>query len=511
VAAEAHAVIASRLGLVALALASVTLALVLTFGGAAPRTVDRALFPGFDPAQVTAIRWAGAGHDVAVARSPNGWTVAAVPPRGDGTISADAATVADVLAALRGASWHRREDDARVAGPTRVTVSLSGGRDDSFAIAAEIPGADQAWIVNAERAYLVDGWVVRALAPDPLELHVRWPLAGAASAQILEVGELRIEGDPPRMGALRLDRELVRALVNAVAALEVVALAPGPTGELDPVDRVTVATADVSIAPVGACGPDRVFVAGTTGPGCVARAQWRAILDAAAALHGPADRIVDRHPLASDPRRIVLPGGAVIDRSRRPQIDGRDADPDRVKELVDALEAAAQPVPRPTTPAIGSISADALVLEIYDHVVARPGEPIALSTSSEAWAAIQRPASAYRDPTRWVEEPTTITEIAIDGVRHQRGAVVGEWTSAADPSLVETAVIAIATLRAPFGPAPVAVAHRVEVVVTPPAGPKITHHLELGPITNSGCSGRADGEPVVVPLAICTAITAAAR
>jgi hypothetical protein len=360
------------------------------------------------------------------------------------------------------------------------------------------------WILRDDKALLVDGWVARALVPEPLALHVRAPLAAAPRANELRSDDVRIAGRPRRARGALVDAELAHAIERAMAELQLVALGPqtGPAPE-------SAAGADAqTVRVVGACGDHRLAVRSeVTGEGCVERAAWEAIAAAAAPLRGPPDAWIERRPLPSLPQQLVLADGGRLDLAKRPQLDGKDADPDRVAELAAALATRAEPAPLPAGKPTGSLTAGDVALDLYEHVLARRGEPIALRPTAEAWAAITRPSSSYRDPTRWLEEPTTISSITIDGVTYKRGAVLGEWPGAADPTLVEALATAIATVRAPAA-APAPYEHHIDFIVTPPAGAPVSHHLDVGRLTPQGCAGRADGQPVTLPLAICTAVGA---
>ena len=492
--------IASRIGLAVLAAIAVVAALLVAFGHRAGPG-DRDVFPGFDADAITQVTWTRPGQPPVVAKNDGGrWMIA--QPAGH----ADDATISDFLAAMRGARWHRSAGGS-AAGAVRVRVSAQG---HDFDVGQPLEGVDQVWLVVDGRALLVDGWVARALAPDVLALRERHLLGDAATSPHIAVDALVLAGQPRRLGEVWLDPAIVHDLEDAMTQLELVALEPSSTTVAD-ADRMKVATHDLEVTAAGTCAGDRVFVHATIGDGCVEGAAWHAIADRAAPLRGPPDKIVDRRPLPFDPPRLVLPGGAKLDLVRRPQLDGKDADPDRVGELLTALHTPAEVAPMPSGAPYGSIVAGDLTIDIYELLVARRGEPVALRPTLKAWQTIFRPASAYRDPTRWREEPTTISALTIDRTTYQRGAVIGEWKGAADPSLIEALATAAAVVVAPEGPAPAKVEHRVDVQVTPPAGAPVTHHLEVGALGKSGCPGRADGQPVVLPLALCTAVVAAAR
>jgi len=132
---------------------------------------------------------------------------------------------------------------------------------------------------------------------------------------------------------------------------------------------------------------------------------------------------------------------------------------------------------------------------------------------------LTRPARALRDPTRWIEEPTSMTELVVDGRTYRRGAVIGEWTRTppgplagpVDAALVEAVASALGTLRAPdLAAPPRRIAHRVTIHVAPPAGDAVTHTLALGPVGPDGCRALVDDAPALVPLPACTAVVALA-
>jgi hypothetical protein len=488
VAPEARVVIASRTGLVALAAIAVALAIVVAIGGRGPQVVDRSLVPGLDVDAITSVRFNHGDQAIEIF--------------GDNRRAA----LDKVFTALRGGRWHRRSNRATAGAPrTRVTI-FAGDRTVQLDIGAALAGTNQTWIAREGDAVLVDDWIAAALDLDRIDLVDRQPLASAGTSEILRVDSLELRGHPRRLAGLVTDAGLVHALEVACAAVEITAVASQPA---DAHPDATVALDHVVVDGVGPCDgkPElELVLRKPVDAGCVDRARWQAVLDAAAALRRPPEQIVERRPVPIDPKQLVLADGGKVDRTKRPQIDGHDADPDRVAELIAALAAPAEPVALPQGKPSGSIVAGDFTLDLYDRVLARRGEPVALRPTREAWAIITRVSSALREPTRWIEEPTTISQITIDGTTYTRGASLGAWTGARDSALVDAAVTAIATLRAPTGPAPARIEHKLELVVTPPAGPPITHRLELG----SQCAARADGQPVTLPLAACTAVIAAA-
>jgi hypothetical protein len=252
-----------------------------------------------------------------------------------------------------------------------------------------------------------------------------------------------------------------------------------------------------------------------TGDGCVETASWeRALALLSQCAGGPADSVVDPRPAAIDAVKLRLADGALLDRTAQPRVNDRAADPERVAELLHALGDPATPVASRTTTTIATIGVTdrrgtSIELELHDdHTLARHGEPISLRPSLDAWTVLTRPSVQIVDATRWLEEPTTIAAITVDGWTFSRGAVIGEWTGAQDSELVEVLASGLATMRAPAGPLPAYVEHHIELVIEPPGGARITHRIDVGGATAGGCPARIDGEGAQVSLATCTAIVA---
>jgi hypothetical protein len=366
---------------------------------------------------------------------------------------------------------------------------------------------------------LVDDWVAAALAPTPLALRITTPLARAPAARELMLGsDVLLVGHPWRQDVprqLRLAPAWSSRLDELLTAIEIVALPPsaplpGPARTVLRVDD-TVLTSD------GACDDlgHQLLVRSSLGDGCVDAAAWsRAVAWVEQAAGDATAALVDLRPAAVDATRIQLRDGATLDRRGRPMIDGRPADPDRVAELVTALAAPAQLVALPKTTATATMAVTArdgetIALDLYaDRVLARHGESVALALTPAAWASLTPASAELLDTTRWAEEPTTIASIAVDGAVFARGAVIGEWTGGGDGELLEALASALAIVRAPSGPPPQAVEHRVELRVTPPAGASVTHHVDVGTVTAHGCAARVDDTAVVLPLATCTAVVA---
>jgi hypothetical protein len=447
VAPEARAMIASRAGLAVLAAIAIVLAALVAFEPhRAPQ--DRALAPGLDVAQLRELQW----DHVKLVRDDHGWAWVAPPGR------AEPATIDAVLAALRGARWHRRAP--REAAGKLGAILAAGGR--TFEIGGHLEGADQTWIAREGDAVLVDDWVVRALAPDPLALRVRHPFTHAP---------------PAPTATYRVDPRYYRTRDEAYQAIEILALPPCPDG-------------DVLIHP-------------PSGDGCVDAKQWRDV-------DPPGPPPPDLRPVPFAPQRIEFADHSVLDLAKRPQLDGHDADPDRTAELVAVLTEATHPVQTPVTKPTSTITVsspkDSVTLDLdeHTHTLSRHGEPSGLLLKPDAWSVLARPTSALRDTSRWLEDAATISAITIDGNTFRRGATLGAWTDARDPALVEALATALAALRAPTGPAPANIDHTIELAITPPAGAPTKHRLELG----AHCAALADGQPVALPLAACTAAVA---
>lgn len=498
--------IASGRGLAVLAAIAVALlVLVLVSGPRGTEPADRSLVPGFDADRVVELQFRHGDQRFVVRRAGDEWRI----PSSNAV--ADPAAVDAVFTALRGGRWHRRASRG-VAGATRATLVVGG---TTFDVGVELPGTGQTWLVrDGSEALLVDSWIAAALSRDELAMRERHPLDCASASAITAVtaaGTLRIEGSrlvEPR--PMWLDDGWLASLADACARVEIRSLAGKRTGT--PGLRVV---ANGELMRVGTCTDrSQVYVETGVGAGCVAEADLDALTDA---LRDP---VVDRHPLPIEPAMLVLADGRTLELTGSPHFAGGDADPDRVRELVAALRAPGNAVvARPTAkPAATLIARDRtgleITLELWDHVIARAGEPSAIAIDPVAWTTITRPTSLLRDPTLWREDATTISAVTIDGVTYRRGAVLGEWTrepaGVIDAGLVDALVEALATVRAPAGPPPHVAGHRLTVTITPPAGSPVTHTLEVGAQAASGCAARVDGKPVVLPLPLCTAVLALA-
>ncbi len=478
--------IGSTRGLIALAAIAVALAIAVAVHHTAD-PVDRAILPGFT-GDAHELRWQRAVGDMAITRVGDRWMM--------GTRTLDAVAIDGVLAALRGAHWHRRAERAR-AGAVHATLFVDGR---AVSIGESIAGVDQTWLVIDNRAELVDGWVARALEPQPIALVDREPFAAAASSD-LRVGDLALTGTPKRSRLGVVSPARVAALVRALAAIELVRL---PTLAAA---GTTVTLGSRSIVVGGKCAADSPLLSlhAATGDGCLEPAAWQAVIDAATALGSP--DALDPRPAGFAIARVQLPDGAL--ELAKPA----GLDPDRVAELVAALATPGELVAPPAGAPLRSIAitprgGDLIWLDVFADAVQRRGEPRAIRVTRAALATLARPARSFADATRWAEDPASITRIVVDGVTYDRGATLGEW-SHGDAALVSALAEALAIVRAPDEPAPdgFRAAHRIEVTFAPRVGAPTTHRLEIG----AGCHATIDGIDALAPMPLCMAAAALAH
>jgi len=508
-------VIANRTAVIVAWVIAAALAGALLLGGGREAPRERTLVPGLDPAAIVAFEWRGP-RGFRIERDPasaTGWRW--IDPSAD----ADRQAIEDVMAALRGAQWHRRAEPAAAGalGTTLVIEAPTGQTTLAIQISIGQPlGDEQRWLVVGDHALLVDAWVARALAPDPVAFRVR-PFARVAQAAQLEVGSFELAGSPRRITKLAgMPIELyasvpaVDQLERALAEISIVAI---PNGKV-PVDtnyRGTRIALDGKLVAVeaGMCPvPDRAHHAifgPSIGPSCVTEEAWQRMLGAAAVFDLPTEpaaraatlaALVERRPSPVEPSSVTFADGQRLELGRRPRVvepgppNGRDADPERVAELLAVLATPAEPVALPSAPPTGRLVVTgardlAIELAIYPGgIVARAREPIALRVGDGSAAILARGGAAYVDRTLWSEEPTTVRSLQVGGVVYTRGAVVGEWTRSpagrVDAAAVEQLVGLLAVPRArgdaaaPVDPMPVI------LTIAPPAGAGFERTLLLG-------------------------------
>jgi len=568
--------IATRRGLVVL----VTLAVVLVIAvvidlGRTRAPDDRALVPGFDPDRVTELVWERADQAaIRVVRDGETWRTRTSSPRDPDAAShvpVDPSAVGEVLAALRGARWHRR------GAPPSVHATLTivaGSERDVVGIGEPIAGTEQAWLADDGRGVVVDSWVARALDRDLLALRIKAPLADIRRAQTIVIEgnagglvQIRVGGSPRRLeapGGFALAADIAGDLERALSEVTIVRLPDGPATA----HGLTISTTDergarsdraaAHLILGGSCpgAPELVAVSGTDGDGCVERAAVAAVEHAIGRLRQPPDAIVERRPVPFEPRRIVLADTVELDTTAL-RVGDAPADPARVAELLAALAAPADVVAVPAKPAIQHLvvtgsAGTTITLDLFaDHVLARHGEPVALRPAPGAWNLLVRPSRELRDVTLWLEEPTTITTLRIDDVSYQRGAVIGDWTrrpagasgakptdakpadakpadarpadarpadarpADAKPADARTLEALVALLAAPrslgFVDDPIAIAHRVTLVITPPIGAPTEHVLALGAPRPAGCPARVERDAILLPAVVCAQVVTLAN
>lgn len=421
-------------------------------------------------------------------------------------------TALDALrAALRGAKWHRRAA-AGVAQPLRGELQVG---DVRIGIGRQLAGADQAWLVIRGDAFLVDGWVARALWPDPVALRVRRPFA-TVEGQLVEHDNVGLLGRLQVRPVHRwINDSTYTALTRALMDIEIVALDGTRT---TPQRRIRVGETEVT--EMGTCPPNRVFITTTVGDGCIERAAWDTALSAFDALRlAGTQSVIDTRPAPFSPSEIVFADAGVLQVAKA-QLANDPIDRERMNDLLTALATPADIVERPPGAPRSTLELRGpatVTLELYAGAIVRRGESFALKPPVEAMAVIARPASALRINVLWREDPITLTSMTVDGVTYTRGAVLGEWTrepaGTVDADLLEAVAETVATLAGPPGPAPSRVAHRLSIRITPPAGTSRTHELHLGPPGATSCSARIDGNAVqldAADVALCAAVAALA-
>lgn len=487
--------IASRNGvLVAWAIAGV-LAVILLLTGGTHAPSDRTLVPGLQPTAITALAWDGP-RGFRIEKTATGWRWT------DPVSDADAQAIDDVLAALRGASWHRRAEVAAAGAVTTTLVIETGATKTSIGIGQPL-GDEQRWLVVGEHALLVDAWVSRALAPDPVVFRVH-PFVRVAQADQIEVGSFAIAGQPRRITKLAglpiellANEALVDQLERALGDVQIVAL---PQGKV-PVDtnyRGTRIALDGKLVAVeaGMCpAPDRqhhAIFGPRIGPSCVSEAAWQRMTETAAMFDAPGDQrqaalaaLIERRPVPFEPIGITLGDRSTLDLGKRPRVkqpadpSAHEADPDRVVELLGVLMTPAEPVALPASEPTATLVITGprgvrIELQLFaGGIVGRRNEPIGLRVGDGSMAILGRGGASYVDRTLWSEEPTTIRSLKLGSVTYTRGVVVGEWTrtptGAFDPASVEQLVGLLAVPRA-TGDGRASGGIAVTLSIVPPAG-----------------------------------------
>ena len=518
--------ISTRRGLLVLLVIAILLgawlARAVTRERAAP--VDRAIVPGLDAARVSELVWdGGSRRGGKVTAEPNGgWRWES----GASQAAADGGVVRDVLAALRAARWHRRSSASAAGEVTSRLTVIADGSSTTIGIGRPLEGSEQQWLVVRENALLVDRWVVRALAPDPLAVRVRHVIEDVMAVKRIAIDRgdvhLRLEGPPLRLVApfvLLPKQDVTGALTRALEALEIVGL----SRDARSVDLALSIHAGTQLRFAPACpdDPTRAWLSSDAGNGCITREAYDDVVRAVAMLEQPPAELAERRLVPFDVELVVLADRARLDVARRPAIDGKSADTEAVMELLAALAAPAQILDASGGAAQGQLlvtvkGGAVFAIELLgDGVVRRAGEPLVLRLAPAAYAALNRRAADFADRALWTEEPSTISELVIDGITYRRGAVVGEWTRVpAGPvngARIEALVAALAEVRDAPAPASLTKRHDVALVVTPPAGAAVRHELVVGAPHQSGCPAYAGQVAVSLPAKVCAEIAALAR
>ncbi len=536
--------IASRTAVLVAWAIALLLAVALLLGRGHDTPSDRTLVPELSIAAITGFEWVSGPRAsspgfriVRDARSSTGWKWT------DPAADAESQAIEDVMAALRGAQWHRRADRAAGGAVTsKLTIELGDAR--AIIELAQPLGEEQRWLVIGEYAVLVDSWVARAIAPDPVAFRIH-PFSKVGQADQLEVGSFTLSGSPRRLTKLAglpiellVDAVAVEHLEAALGDLAIVAL---PNGKI-PVDtnyrgtRIALNGTLVAVE-AGRCPvPDRehhAIFGPALGPSCVSEPAWQRMITAAAVFDVPRDlaglaTLIDRRlvPIGGsiEPLGVTLADGSALELSRKPRVKvpaqpaARDADPERVAELLAVLAMPAEPVASPTARPIARVVVTAernttFELSVFPGgIVVRKTEPLGLRIGEGSAAILARAGAAYVDRTLWSEEPTTVHSIQLGGVTYTRGAVVGEWTrapqGAVDAAAVDQLVRLLAVPRsssdAPVPTDPIAVI----LSIVPPSGPPSERKLLLG--ITPRCAATVTGTIALDPR-VCALVTKLTR
>lgn len=533
--------IASRMAVIVAWLVAGMLAALLLVGRGHDAPSDRTLVPGMAPADITGLEWVSGPRNFRIVRDPGsatGWKWT------DPVADADSQAIQDVMAALRGAQWHRRAERA-AAGAVTSKLTIEFGEIDARKIIIELAqplGEEQRWLVIGEHAVLVDSWVARAIAPDPVAFRIH-PFSKVGQAEQIEVASFTLSGSPRRL--TKLAGLPIDLLVNPIAveqleaALGDLAIVAVPNGKV-PVDtnyRGTRLALNGKLVAVeaGMCPvPDRehhAIFGPAIGPSCVSEPAWQRMMAAAAVFDVSRDlpglaTLIDKRLVPIEPIGVTLADGTALELSRKPRLKGpsqpiaRDADPERVAELLAVLAMPVEPVALPTRPdPIARITITAernttFELSIFPGgLVVRGTEPLALRIGEVSAAILTRAGAAYVDRTLWSEEPTTVHAFQLAGVTYTRGAVVGEWTRApagpVDAASVDQLVRLLAVPRAssdaPAPTDPIAVI----LSIVPPSGAPSQRKLLLG--TTPKCAATVATGTVALDPQVCALATRLAK
>ncbi len=478
-----------------------------------PPPATRVVLPAFDPGSVRTLAWG----EMLTLHLDGKW-------KGPTSLPVDQRYVADLLSSLRSARWHRK--DAASHHAFARTLAIGGTKPIVLELGERLAGADQVWlrVDHGSDADLVDGWLAKLVDPEPIDPYERFPFETAGSEPAIALAGLHLQLRPWRDANGLVNPTLGEALVTALERVKLVALgraAPAPASELELGSRRVLVG--------GAClGTELVAVQLEGTIACIDPAAWQQVTAAVTDLSRSVDATLDTRPAGFAIDHIDR-GAGILSLAKRPTITVAGvtlpADPDLVTELLRALAEPSQPVAVPEgapqlTLVITPVEGPPVVLDVFASAVHRRGEPRGITISSAQHDAIARPFALLRDPERWSEEASTITELALDGITYRRGAVLGEWTrepSGApsdrfDPALVEILATAAAKLDAPASPGKVSPVHQLRIHFAPPVGAAVTRELTIGRVSSPGgsCAGLVASEAVSLPAELCAAVGAVA-
>ncbi|MFT3691733.1 MAG: hypothetical protein QM831_01245 [Kofleriaceae bacterium] len=488
------------------------------------------LIPAAKLANVTTLYWNN--PPLGLVRDGSGWS-----ERTNGATPVPIASraVEDILDGLRAARAHRIAP-VEVAGTQRRQLTIFDGTQPfDVSIGEPLAGTDQQWLVVDGKAALVDGWLARELDPDPIAFRDREPFASAANAQHVQFREadryIELHANPWRLSGSVVAPARMAAVMKAVANLKLVAVstaaASGASLQLDavaatiggPCDRGPPPAGTTPASPTTPANPTATLIDLAGAHACVANDAWHAVEDAFA--FGEPATWIDPRPAGFAIDRIAI-GGAALAFGKTVTITIANVehpiDPQHVADLQRALTTPGALIPPAFTPTASLVitphDGDPITLDIGPTQVQRRGEPVAIAITAEQHAILLRSAQELVDAERWSEEPSTISTITLDGRVFTRGAVLGEWTLSGKPAdavkleaLATVAAHVRATLRTDQTPTP----HHLELVVTPPVGAPITHAIEIGEATSSGCPARIGSELVIAARELCIAVAKLAK
>lgn|GEM_PF-6863073 len=485
----------SRRSLLALSLLAAALAVLVTLGGSQPSgSVDTRVLPELRVAEISELRWSGAGGALVLRRGPAGWAVAGSDSEGAEFAPASDAAVDRVLGALEFLRFERRAAQApgQADGEAATLVVIAGG---GLELRLDVPPVEAegraAWIARDESWFLVSAATARLLHPALDELRddavFSFESIGVTSVDIGHPGELIVVDGPPWRvradgvpGALRADDGAVASFLDRLLGLRAArfvgpgaAVRPAPNQDSRDVElrvRVRSAAGEQLLEVVGACAETPE---GPEGPEYKdlrrARTRLGAVCLPAAAIAGlvqaapSAAALVDRRPAAVDPGRVsfidvALPAGAhrlerrgatwaIRSATETSEVSSAPPVPGEPGAVEAALAQLAEPlgdfaVPGAATRSLATvrIAVDGAetALELFEvgatRYVRRVGEAVAYAVPA-GYAGDLLDAVRLRSRQVVELEPTLVRAVEWRRrgrrlLRVERGELVGEWRPA---------------------------------------------------------------------------------